>query len=103
MPIAGMSFSHFLASSRMKMPNSVGGIHAASQPMRNNFSRKAPWFTTALAHQAGDDRLGRMGWGEQAEPGIHAHVRHPKLGGGRHIGEHRMPPRPGLGEDAQRT
>jgi hypothetical protein len=41
MPIAGMSRSHFLMSSRMKALNYARGIQAASQPIRNSFSRNA--------------------------------------------------------------
>src|SRR5262249_23937820 len=68
MPIAGMSFSHFLASSRMKMPNSVGSIHAASQPMRNNFSRKAGWFTTASLSRTKRATIGSGIWAGASKP-----------------------------------
>ena len=87
----------------MNAANSAGDFHSTAQPIRDSFSRNAGCCTIvsiarAIRATIGSGSVGRP---DQAEPGLHPDVRQADLSRGRHIGEHRMPARAGLRQDAQ--
>ena len=101
--MAGINRSHFLPSPDHE-PRELGSRHVGHRAADLGELVRQAWLPRHrrdLAIEARHDRLRHARRRGQPEPGLHPHLRPAELGGGRHVGKHRVTGRAGLRQHAQ--